>query len=585
MDHSALNNRAATPPVSTKSGRGGARDHCGKRSLQRRQSNSAASAGGAAFAANTQERKRLADDIAALANPQGRSLTTNELRIILRISMHLQLHDGYTEYNAIEAASVWAGSAHATIAAAYKHWLDTHTLLETPTSRRGSGNAMHPRHDTALSMQQICAVHALLTDAKLRNEFVPARVVQERVGLQLSLRQTQRILKQLGYTWGRKRCIGYASRQQQQQRTRSFIRQYANALQQQCDDEAVIIYTDESYIHTTHSNQYCWYSKSSTTRNDVCGTASKGKRLILLHAMSMHGLLHASGTDGGSAPSSNVVSTQQLTCELIFEGLIDSEDYHKNMDSIVYMQWIHNRLIPTFKHCFPGKKCILVLDNAAYHHPRGEDWINPNKMNKLQLAAWISEHADSITVQRNGLSKYFGKAALFQPASRYAPTVIEMRSWIKQYLQRHPSMNRTLLRKAFDAEGWQLIYTAPYQCESQPIEMVWAYVKNYVGRHVSNVHTVNHAAALTRLGFYGDEASNHAPIDASLCKQLIDHVQTWCNAFIATDIELSGDIDHLAEIFVPADDPYDDIDIAEDENALLESPNEFSDDDQSDDAT
>jgi hypothetical protein len=122
-----------------------------------------------------------------------------------------------------------------------------------------------------------------------------------------------------------------------------------------------------------------------------------------------------------------------------------------------------------------------------------------------------------------------------------------MRSWIKQYLQRHPSMNRTLLRKAFDAEGWQLIYTAPYQCESQPIEMVWAYVKNYVGRHVSNVHTVNHAAALTRLGFYGDEASNHAPIDASLCKQLIDHVQTWCNAFIATDIELSGDIDHLAE--------------------------------------
>ena len=187
MDPIGLNNRAVSPPVPTKSGRGGARNNGGKRSLRRRQSDSASCAGGAAFAANIQERQRLADEIAALANPQGRSLTTNELRIILRISMHLQLQDGYTEYNAIEAASVWAGSAHATVAAAYKHWLDTHTLLETPTSKRGSGNGMHPRH-TALSMQQICAIHAVLTDAKLHNEFVTAKVVQQRVGLMLSLR-------------------------------------------------------------------------------------------------------------------------------------------------------------------------------------------------------------------------------------------------------------------------------------------------------------------------------------------------------------------------------------------------------------
>ena len=150
--------------------------------------------------------------------------------------------------------------------------------------------------------------------------------------------------------------------------------------------------------------------------------------------MTRHGLLTAPRRGRSSAAPSNVVSDEDLGCELIFEGLIDSEDYHKNMNGQVFMQWVQNRLIPTFKRLFPGKKLILLLDNASYHHPRGDDWINPNKMSKYELAVWISDRADSITVHRDGASKYFGKTSLFQPASRYAPTVEEMRAWVKAYL-------------------------------------------------------------------------------------------------------------------------------------------------------
>ena len=299
--------------------------------------------------------------------------------------------------------------------------------------------------------------------------------------------------------------------------------------------------------------------------------------------MTEHGLLHDCFTVGSTAAASNDVSKPLHSCELIFEGLIDSEDYHRNMDGAVYIQWVTNRLIQTFKHSFAGKNMILVLDNAKYHHPRGADWINPNKMSKLAMAEWICDHAAGINVQRDGVNRYFGRQSLFERGGKHAPTSEEMKRWIKIYLLQHPHLNRTLLRKAFDAEGWQLVYTPPYQCESQPIEMLWAYVKNYVGRQMQKDHSVETVTRLTRQGFYGDSASNHAPASESLCKQLIQHVHNWCNAFIASDIELQGTIDNLAEIYVPADDPFDDIDDAEDEQAMLAEDIDNSDEEQSDD--
>jgi transposase len=509
---------------------------------------------------NLGHRQRLAECIASLANPSGRSLTANELRIILRLAMWLQLHDGYSEFAAIEAASVWAGSGRRSIEPAYQHFLETNELLEPDTSLRGRGNPDHPLHDTSLTLEQILAIHQLMIDAKLKNEFMPAREIRRRLALPVGVRQTRNILRQLGYRWGRKRCVGTASTKQQTQRMRSFIRQLSTALQQQRDGIAVIGFTDESYLHTAHANQYCWYSPSSPSRNEVSASPSKGKRLILLHVMTQHGLLSAPRRGRAAAAPSNVVSDEDFTCELIFEGLVDSEDYHKNMNGQIFMQWVNKRLISTFQRRFPGKKLILVLDNAAYHHPRGDDWVNPNKMTKLELAAWISERADHITVLRDGVSKYFGKTSLFQNKSNYAPTVDEMRGWVKQYLLQHPTINRTLLQQRFDELGWQLIYTPPYQCECQPIEMLWAYVKNYVGRMMGSDHSTPTVTQLARQGFYGDPENHHAPADADLCQRLINHVLNWCNRFITADDELAGSMENLQEAFIPAQDVFDAID-------------------------
>ena len=75
-----------------------------------------------------------------------------------------------------------------------------------------------------------------------------------------------------------------------------------------------------------------------------------------------------------------------LSAEWVFPGKVKKEDYHKNMNGANFMQWVKQRLIPTFQAKYTnGDEVILVLENAPYHHCRDENYVNPNKLNRLEL--------------------------------------------------------------------------------------------------------------------------------------------------------------------------------------------------------
>ena len=78
------------------------------------------------------------------------------------------------------------------------------------------------------------------------------------------------------------------------------------------------------------------------------------------------------------------------TAEWIWEANGKVEDYHKNMDGVGFERWLENRLIPAFEALFPGKKMILVMDNASYHHQHNTDYfpqgVTPKNATKGQNA-------------------------------------------------------------------------------------------------------------------------------------------------------------------------------------------------------
>ena len=56
----------------------------------------------------------------------------------------------------------------------------------------------------------------------------------------------------------------------------------------------------------------------------------------------------------------------------------------------MFMRWVENKLIPVFKKLYPGKRMVLVADNAPYHHKRVIGSLG--HLNKTQMVDLMVQH-------------------------------------------------------------------------------------------------------------------------------------------------------------------------------------------------
>jgi hypothetical protein len=75
-----------------------------------------------------------------------------------------------------------------------------------------------------------------------------------------------------------------------------------------------------------------------------------GKRLIVLHA-----------------------GTRSDGCDLVFLAKSKDGDYHQEMNSVIFLEWFENQLMPALKN-----PSLVVLDNASYHNVKTEVTVCPN---------------------------------------------------------------------------------------------------------------------------------------------------------------------------------------------------------------
>jgi transposase len=149
-------------------------------------------------------------------------------------------------------------------------------------------------------------------------------------------------------------------------------------------------------------------------------------------------------------------SAAQLLHETIdiFEGGKQTKDYHGMFDSKYYIAWMRKLLSSLAKRGL--KNTVIVMDNAKYHktlpdsEPR-KSW----KKDRLQQACTARgipfENMDTKAILWDKLQKNIGATS--------KPTIVTM---------------------AEDA-GHTVLFTPPRYSDLQPIEMVWAVVKNRVG--------------------------------------------------------------------------------------------------------
>jgi hypothetical protein len=138
----------------------------------------------------------------------------------------------------------------------------------------------------------------------------------------------------------------------------TFLRAYAQALRLQKAGKAVIVFYDETYINTGHAATMTWYLDKSKRR-----LGGKGKRLIVLHALTKDGPVVCRDADGNYIENADL-KTRHCTAERIYEAKKAEGDYHDSMDSDTYLAWLEFRLFPTLRALYPGKRIIAIKDNA-----------------------------------------------------------------------------------------------------------------------------------------------------------------------------------------------------------------------------
>lgn len=322
-------------------------------------------------------------------------------------------------------------------------------------------------------------------------------------------------------------------------------------------NEYVIVYMDESYIHQHHTTGRTW----GTPGERIIRTGGgKGTRCIILHAITKHGLLFHDGAQR-IKDDTHEIGRKRRTAEWVFVGPVKKGDYHKNMNEKNFEIWVEKRLIPLFEICFPGKRMILVMDNAPYHHIRDVNYIDPLQLKReglfseLILTAKIAE----LTVQRGNVNKRMNlrDCRHTKKGTKKAPYNRELREKLVEFLKKNPQYQQDKLMSLFKSKNWQIIYTPPYTPSLQPIELLWAEVK----RRVANRFKYGRSIKETRLqmldAFYGiegmEETENETEdqrkvrlgVTPELVKSYIDHSIKACQEFLDADQTLTGTIRNI----------------------------------------
>lgn len=235
------------------------------------------------------------------------------------------------------------------------------------------------------------------------------------------------IIRELGFTW--KKTKDNRRLLIEKSDIRALRLNYLDKIKYYRSQGRQIVYLDETYIHAGHTSSKSW---TDNTSKGLLSTISKGNRLVIVHA----------GGEMGFIPN----------CLLIFKSGTKSGDYHDDMNSDNYGKWLTEKLIPNLP-----PNCIVVTDNAPYHNIQLQKAPNCNSR-KADMIDWLI--SKNIPFSQN-LRK---------------PQLYEI---IKNNKKRHIVYKFDHL---LEVNGHVPLRLPPYHPDLNPIEMIWAQIKNTVAK-------------------------------------------------------------------------------------------------------
>lgn len=219
----------------------------------------------------------------------------------------------------------------------------------------------------------------------------------------------------------------------------TWRRHYLTEIRRLREQGKVIYYMDETWINEGHTVAKVWQDLNVKSRHQAVleglstglkAPSGKGRRLIIVHIGSNSGFL-----DGGLC---------------VFESK-HTGDYHEEMNAEVFERWFAS-ILPRI-----DEGSVIVMDNAPYHSRRIEQ-LPTTAWRKGQIQNWL-------TSKQIPCTDTMLKVQLLEIA----------RAHKAQYM-------KYVVDEMARARGVTVVRLPPYHCELNPIELIWAEVKNEVAR-------------------------------------------------------------------------------------------------------
>jgi transposase len=431
-----------------------------------------------------------------------------------------------------DTAARLTGLSRTSVAKIWSTAIERGELYYTDTTGRGCADINHPLSNAVRWGQfgqtpsqgaaTIMAVLEPFIDTRLKDSLVTAttdmydelraKVPQAAWLILVTDHYLRALLHEYGYVWGRVRsCIvGRMSEERRANDSRRFLLMYDQALKEQKQDEAIIVYMDESYIYLNHHACTGWSKQGDGEVPSQSANWSKsGTRLLIIHACTRDGMLIQDPSEENDVKAFTGV---RLNAEGIFKDTTgaDKSDYHKSFNGTIFMNWARHRMLPTVQALYPDKKVYYVLDNAAYHHTRSKNAFNPHAADATKTdildfllhnnvpsltftkkdAAGVDRHVQfaltpsNVAKLRKGTASKHNDIPSKEQLADIAQLLIAANEKDAGGLFAKTEFQQLLAEASAKpgSKGHVAIYTMPYGSIANPIEMVWGVTKNAVAK-------------------------------------------------------------------------------------------------------
>jgi transposase len=405
--------------------------------------------------------------------PNGKPLTTGEKWIILNIYQRCREEHEQRKLplsEVYERSAYYAGVSRKVVVEIIAHFRQTGTV--PPAAK--AGNQIN--HQTSIPPKASSHIRQLIFDSHREGTICEAKHVGDLLEKEFNLRPhlatIKRHLNRLGFEYKRNKPKTRSLRE------KDYVRQqrhtYLHQIRQMRRSGHEIIYLDESFLHHHHGQQFSWFDEGDFLERP----SGKGKRWCFIHAISQKELLE--------------------NCLLAFEGKKSTGDYHGSFNFEVFYEWFQEQLMLNL----PEKSCI-VMDRATYHMVP-EERIIPTQMRKLEIQEWLTEHN------------------IFWEEHWLKPKLVDA---LEQRIDRTP-----LVQKEAQKYGHQLLILPVHHPELNPIELIWALVKNKCAKKLRNGMSFKDVLANLKEEFGNISEGN--------CQNVYEHVKKQEEEFWEIDLEL-----------------------------------------------